>query len=282
MSEMDRIHGGRTLGAKFMVTKEYRRFSEFLDACLRYRYIGLCYGPPGVGKTLSARHYADWDLIDEYRTLPEPPPRAAETVQCKTALYTPSVANTTNRVEKELRISLLDLKHAIDWALHLDAESTLPRHLGLGRNGAGYAELLIVDEADRLKTAALEHVRDFYDRSGIGLVLIGMPGIEKRLARYPQLYSRIGFVHEYRTISPEEMSFILERKWEELGLAFSPDDFTDAETMAAIARITGGNFRLLQRLFSQIERVLEVNYIKTITKEVVDKAREAMVIGPLG
>jgi DNA transposition AAA+ family ATPase len=143
-----------------------------------------------------------------------------------------------------------------------------------------------VDEADRLKMPELEELRDRYDRAnfwdGVGLILIGLPGIEKRLARYSQLYSRVGFVHHFRPLSAEELRFIVAHKWQELGLTFAPDDYTDAEALAAIARITGGNFRLIQRLFAQIARVLEINRLGTITQEVVETARENLVIGPMG
>jgi hypothetical protein len=56
---------------------------------------------------------------------------------------------------------------------------------------------------------------------------------------------------------------------------------TDTAGVNAIARITGGNFRLVNRLLAEIERVLAVNQLTTVTTEVVAFARESLVIGPI-
>ena len=255
----------------FIVTKEYRRFAEFCDACRPTGYIGICYGPPGVGKTLSARHYALWDLIEprlprQADYLPLPP----EIAFCQTVFYTPSVTNTPRAIADEIRESRLMLGRFVNEA---------NPNSGMKWPPTDACKLLIVDEADRLKFNSLEQVRDIYDRGQIGLVLIGMPGLEKSLARFPQLYSRVGFAHPFKPLGAEEMFFLLEHKWSQLGLTLQRDDFTDAEAVAAIIRMTGGNLRLVQRLFTQIERILKINGLQTVSCEVVEAARECLVIG---
>ncbi len=265
-----------TTQVAFLETKEYRRFAEFCDACRHYRYIGLCYGPPGVGKTLSARHYAQWDLVETHLPLwmeIAPPP---ELIPLRTAFYTPSVNNSPGRLEKdmaELRHHVLVLTEAAPQLQQGNDDWMLP-HPPPNRG-----ELLIVDEADRLKAVGLEQMRDIYDRNTMGLVLIGMPGLEKRLSRYPQLYSRVGFVHEFRPLSSEEAHVVLQRQWTQWGLTLHSDSGAEMEAIAAILRITNGNFRLLHRLLAQIERLVQINALRMITKEVVELARQQLVIG---
>jgi hypothetical protein len=126
---------------------------------------------------------------------------------------------------------------------------------------------------------ALEQVRDIFDQGSIGVVFIGMPGIEKRLSRYPQLYSRVGFVHAFRPLSAVQVRKLLQQKWVPYGVELPEEGVADAEALAAIIRVTEGNFRLLHRLITQIARLVEINALQTVTSAVVEAARESLVIG---
>jgi hypothetical protein len=49
-----------------------------------------------------------------------------------------------------------------------------------------------------------------------------------------------------------------------------PQHQFDPETAAAIICITGGNFRLLNRWLTQIERILEINALQQVTKAAME------------
>jgi DNA transposition AAA+ family ATPase len=309
-----------SLPSDFVVTNEHRRFAEFCDACRQYRYIGLCYGAPGVGKTLSAVQYAHGARLETLAAsrLEAEAKWAVGTVST-TVFYTPEVVNSPRRIEQDLRTLRHQLRmlavevwlqdQQAQYQARKQEEALLPpkRVESATRQndkvvqlyesaapprppfGATYAhqretmpdptDLIIIDEADRLKTASLEQVRDIFDHSDLGMVLIGMPGLEKRLSRYPQFYSRVGFVHAFRPLSTAQVRTLLGRKWSPSGVILPEDGVTDEATLAAIIRVTGGNFRLLHRLLTQIARIVEINALPTVTSEVVEAARESLVIG---
>jgi DNA transposition AAA+ family ATPase len=262
----------------FIVTKEHRRFVEFATAVRKHRYIGLCFGPAGVGKTLSARRYAHWDeaepLIEDWGV------REAEDAgvqdmlaRSRTVFHTPAVLGTLRDLRDTMANSLVMVSRCIEEQLHRAGVEVRRR------DKHRLVEMVIIDEAERMQTSALELVRDIFDRTGMGVILIGMPGMEKRLSRYPQLYSRVGFAHHYRPLQGDELTFVLTRHWRRLGLACDDADFTDAQAIASIARVTGGNFRLLHRLFVQIGRILKINGLSVITDDVVEAARGTLVVG---
>ncbi|HUQ93417.1 MAG TPA: AAA family ATPase [Bryobacteraceae bacterium] len=86
-----------------METQEHRRFAEFCDACKRYRYIGLCYGSPGVGKTLSARHYANWERVQACWNLEcQPKPLLKEISKGTVAFYTSPVVASPGHLDRDI------------------------------------------------------------------------------------------------------------------------------------------------------------------------------------
>jgi DNA transposition AAA+ family ATPase len=295
----------------FIETVEYDRFIEFCDACRRFRYIGLCYGPPGVGKTLSAFHYSRSEMIVSFDRWTS---QSRDQLPINTILYTTAVINTPSRISTDIGMARERLMGIAMNPIRLEAKEVLEairlrdeasRREILNRPGCSPCDrppvdptyfktfelyearkkaipdpttLIIIDEADRLQMNSLEQMRSIFDEGKAGMVLIGMPGIEKRIARFPQFYSRIGFVHEFRALDSVEMQKLLEQRWTPVGVKL-PNEQLLPEVIAKLIRMTGGNFRLLTRILTQIERVLDVNQLRTISTEVVEAARDSLVIG---
>lgn len=195
--------------APFIETLKYRRFVEFCDACKRERYIGLCFGVPGIGKTLSAAHYSRNQLSSKV-----PPISAvADSLPSDTVFYTTGVINTPSRIDMEVRRAREILFDCATRAIRTEAREALDR-LRLRdedwrkkhRDDPDYrpaqlppftptyfhtfeayeakkmaipdpTSLIIVDEVDRLTMPSLEQLRSIFDESRLGLVLIGMPGL---------------------------------------------------------------------------------------------------------
>lgn len=68
----------------------------------------------------------------------------------------------------------------------------------------------------------------------------------------------------------------LQHKWVPSGVTLPEEGVADEDALAAIIRVTGGNFRLLQRLLTQVARILEINALQRVTSEVVEVARESL------
>ena len=279
-----------TSNALFVETIEHRRFVEFCDACRQFRYIGLCYGSPGLAAIIPALRHSprrhDSAKRDRWTTV------SRDDLPIDTVFYTTSVVNSPSRIESEIsrsRESLMEIAlrpirraatETLD-AIRIKDEArrreitnepgrspcdrpaqdpsylqTYERFEALKRTVPDPTTLILVDEADRLQMNSLEMMRSIFDAGKAGMVLIGMPGIEKRIARFPQFYSRIGFVHEFRTLEEKEITELLNQGWVPVGVTL-PSEVLAPDVIASLIRMSGGNFRLLTRLRAQIRTDLE-------------------------
>jgi hypothetical protein len=145
----------------FVVTTEYQRFAEFCDACRRYGYIGLCYGAPGVGKTLSARHYANWENIAAALSAREASVAALTALLASdTVFYTPGIVNTPAQVAHDIehlrsalraiRVEARERKHRV----HLEKVLTQEKAAEAERQRQIFVELDWFADPVRLKNSA--------------------------------------------------------------------------------------------------------------------------------
>ncbi len=109
----------------FIVTREHRRFVEFAKAVRQHRHVGLCFGPAGVGKTLSARRYANRDEAEpilEHWGLREADDAGVRGMlaRSRTVFHTPAVLGTLR-------------DPAIPWQTALSSSARASRSSSIGR-----------------------------------------------------------------------------------------------------------------------------------------------------
>lgn len=244
---------------------------EFSEYCRDKKHIGLCYGKPGVGKTESGRQFSHWNTIEQLLQQPPGVRQLPELLaSCDTLFITPDVTVTPKKLEASLKLSRNKFDGLVEQSRLWHHPETL---MNSQRNK--HVKLLIVDESDRLKFQSLELLRDFYDRGNIGIILMGMPGIERRIKRFGQLYSRVHLTYEFQSLNANETALFIEQKWIDLGLPRSADDAVST----AIKRVANGNFRILNRIFTEVERLQKLNCLPQITPDLIEAARQGLLLG---
>ncbi|MFW8979243.1 AAA family ATPase [Klebsiella sp. C283] len=153
--------------ARFVPTVTSRKGMDVIRYAHLDGDLNVIYGAAGLGKTMILREYA---------------------AQHRDALLIEADPGYTARVVLEELCSLLGISKRGN--MHELSEACIAALRDSGR-------LLMVDEAENLPYRALETLRRIHDKSGIGLVLAGMPrliiNLKGKRGEYQQLYSRVGF-----------------------------------------------------------------------------------------
>lgn len=114
--------------------------------------------------------------------------------------------------------------------------------------------IILVDEAENLPLRALECLRRIHDKTGVGLVLAGMPRLLVNLrgskGELKQLYSRVAFKFDLgNTIPNTELSEIINQSL--IGI--------ESETVNELVIASKGNTRRLAKLIRGVTRMAKVN-----------------------
>lgn len=259
--------------APFFQTVVYRDFAFFCEQCRRSRSIGVVYGASGVGKTLAARAYTQWDRIAACFT-PEGimlPAVAPMGLRWRGALYTLEKGVSPKQLESGvgmLQWSIRELARTVRqqevWSEMEDEEDV----------GADPWQLLLLDSAQFLDASLLDVVQSLYDRYRIGVVLLGPPSLVESHAfsRHAHLKTRIGRYYGFRLLSQAEIAPLVAHVVSCAKLTVTSKSGEGAWLVATIHVMTRGNVSLVELLLDQVVELLQGEKTPRLTEAVLQKA----------
>lgn len=193
--------------------------------------IGVIYGPAGMGKSMVLKQYASTN---------------------KGVILIEADPGYTAKVLLQELCNRLGAKRSGN--IHELSEECIQALTGTGW-------VILVDEAELLPYRALEVLRRIHDRSGVAIVLAGMPRLLINLkgarGEYAQLYSRVGMAldleaHKSRT-EKEDFNTILN------SLLPGGDEHCTPEIAEAFLKYSKGNYRRMFKLARGVVRASAIN-----------------------
>ncbi len=112
-------------------------------------------------------------------------------------------------------------------------------------------EMLIIDEADRLKPKTFADVRDIFDKLEIAVVLVGTDRLDVVVKRDEQVYNRFRACHRFGKLAGEEFQRTIE-VWEKQVLKLPvASNLTSKSMMKVIGEATAGYIGLMDMILRE-------------------------------
>ena len=112
-------------------------------------------------------------------------------------------------------------------------------------------EMLIIDEADRLKPKTFAEVRDIFDKLNIAVVLVGTDRLETVIKRDEQVYNRFRACYRFGKLSGNDFTDAI-KIWERDILKLPVvSNLTRKSTKEILAKATGGYIGLLDMILRE-------------------------------
>ena len=250
MLELDNIQ--KPVEIPFIVTRQVKEVASVCNALIESRDMGIIYGEPGVGKSITASHITEkWTKKGSLRVI------------CIEA----DVGSTPLGIARKLITLLTDLRPGNSAEAARIIENLTDKH---------QVDLIIVDEAERLNHRCLEMVRSIYDRTKIPVLLIGMNDLVRHLRSHKKFYSRISTTYHYEPLSYQQLSEYLGQLHP---LLKDIDPVLEKELLDFIYQHSRGEFRRIIQMVKQAERVRRVNQHPVLSLSVFEAASKLMLKG---
>ncbi|MFP4863921.1 AAA family ATPase [Providencia rettgeri] len=216
----------RRLRPKFVMTGTASKGLEVIRIAHLEGDINVIYGDAGMGKTMMMREYAH--QYSDAVLIEADPGYTARVI----------LEELGNKLGVDVRGNMHDRSEAIIRALR-----------DSGR-------VILVDEAENLPYRVLETLRRIHDKSGVGIVLAGMPrliiNLKGKRGEYKQLYSRAGFKLEMGDKLPEE-------DINQIAISTLPELEEQSDLLAALYKGCDGNARRLFKYLRGVARSSDIH-----------------------